>query len=135
MFEFLNQELNIQLLGIIFDIIGAFYLSRAFIFKKSEEIKNETYGNSSLDTPIDFGMSGNLFFSFYSQGIEARIGFLLLFIGFLFQGAGVIWPLAILPVYIILIVLIISFVICECVRNYLTNFDRIKAIHDRNKCG
>ena len=133
MFSLLNQDLNIQILGIGFDIIGAFYLSRAFIFKKPADIKSETYGSANQNFLINYGMSGNLFFSFYTQGIEARMGFIILSIGFILQAIGLIWSFLILPIYVILLITILALIICELVRSRLTRFERVKTIHDRNE--
>lgn len=130
---FLNHASNIQLLGIVFDIAGAFYLSRAFLFKKAADIKSDTYGNANQNFLTQFGMSGNLFFSFYIQGIEARIGFLLLFIGFLLQGIGIIWSSLILPIYVVLIIGIAITYISERVRSYFTDPKKLEAIHDRDE--
>jgi len=127
------HESSIQLLGIFFDIVGAFYLSRAFIFKSPEDIKSETYGSKSSKFLCSFGMSGNLFFSFYTQGIEARIGFIWLLLGFLFQGIGVIWSSIIIPIYLVLQIFINCAIISEVICHRLVDFNRVKAIHNSDR--
>lgn len=131
--KFLNHELSIQLLGLVIDITGAFYLSRAFIFKNSADIKSETYGNVNQKLLIFFGMSGNLFFSFYTQGIEARIGFFLLLFGFVLQGIGIIWPAILIPAYIILTTWLMVMLGCKFIHGHFTKFERVKNLHDRDE--
>jgi hypothetical protein len=124
---------SIQLLGVLLDITGAYYLSRAFIFKSPLDIKFETYGTGNSRLHMSFGMSGNLFMSFYTQGVEARIGFGLLFSGFLFQAIGIIWPSYYLPIYITIAIWICSTLISYILRCYLNNPERVKEIHDRRE--
>lgn len=131
--EFFKHKSNIQLLGVFFDITGAFYLSRAFIFKKPADIKTEVYGSSNQKFLISFGMSGNLFISFYTQGIEAKIGFFLLFFGFLFQGMGIIWPYILVRIFIVLIIWGMTTVICEYLCRKLTSPIRVAAILNRDE--
>ena len=119
-------------LGIIFDISGAYYLSRGFIFKKPADIKSETYGSANQNLHMSFGMSGNLFCSFYTQGIEARLGFIFLLVGFVLQGIGIIWTIM-LPIYLITIISGISLITSGTINYQLTKPDRVKAIHDRNE--
>lgn len=45
--EVLTLPVNIQILGLILDIIGAYYVVRSFIVKKPADIKNETYGSAN----------------------------------------------------------------------------------------
>ncbi len=130
---FLNHASSVQLLGIVFDIAGAFYLSRAFIFEKPADIKSKTYGSANQNFLTHFGMSGNLFFSFYIQGIEARIGFLLLLTGFLLQGIGIIWPSIMFPIYVVFIIGATVMYISERARSYFTNPKKLEAIHDRDE--
>lgn len=68
---------SISLIGIVFDIVGAWFLSRGLIKKPIEEIRTESV------------MS---FFNYYyapgsiRQKSESTTGFLFLFLGFVLQG-------------------------------------------------
>ena len=64
-------------IGIVFDIIGAFFLAESFLLKKTDKIVKES---SSY-------MDGNPFLlpSFITQRIEAKTGFVFLMLGFLLQ--------------------------------------------------
>ncbi len=130
---FFNHDSSIQLLGIVFDIAGAFYLSRAFIFKKPADIKSEVYGSANQNFTTSFSTSHNQFFSLYIQGVEARIGFFLLFAGFLLQGIGIVWSFIILPIYVVLIIGIAVMCISGYARSYFTNPKKLEAIHDRDE--
>lgn len=130
---YLTYMSSVQLIGVFFDITGAFYLSRAFMVKKPADIKNETYGSANQRTHTSFGMSGNLFFSFYTQGVEAKIGFILLLTGFLLQAVGILWPLIKIPLYLSLILWLLGSTLSEMVRSFLTAFERVKSIHDRDE--
>jgi hypothetical protein len=61
-------------IGLCFDIIGAFFLSKALVFKRPKEVRLET--NSYFD--------GNPFAlrSIAQQRIDARAGFVFLLLGF-----------------------------------------------------
>ncbi|OGD56171.1 hypothetical protein A2V71_04425 [Candidatus Berkelbacteria bacterium RBG_13_40_8] len=63
--------------GIIFDIIGAFFLAESFLLKKNDKIIKES--SSYFD--------GNPFLlpSYIIQRLEARTGFFFLMLGFLLQ--------------------------------------------------
>lgn len=130
---FLSHKDSIQLLGLVFDITGAFYLSKAFIFKSPSDIKSETFGSANQRFLVDFGMSGNLFCSFYTQGIEARIGFTMLFLGFSFQGVGLIWPWIMVSSGFVIFAWILSVIFCQILCNHLTNIKRVKKILNRDE--
>lgn len=68
---------SVTSIGIVFDIIGAFFLAQSFLFKKIDRIIKET---SSY-------YNGNPFLlpSCIAQRLEAKTGFVFLFIGFLTQ--------------------------------------------------
>jgi hypothetical protein len=65
------------LIGLILDIIGAWFLAKSFVIKNIEQMENETTTY----------VGGNAFLleSMQEQRIEARFGFRFLFSGFLFQ--------------------------------------------------
>ena len=131
--EVLIYSSNLQLVGTLFDITGAYYLSRAFIFKSPLEIKFETYGTGNSRLHTSFGMSGNLFMSFYTQGMEARIGFGLLLIGFLCQASGILWPSFSIPFYATLVAWTFGIIFAYILRRILNNPARVKRIHDRRE--
>ncbi len=128
-----NHHSSIQLIGVFLDITGAFYLSRSFIFKSPLAIKFDTYGTGNSKLHTSFGMSGNLFMSFYTQGMEARIGFVFLLGGFLFQAVGLVWLTFTFPIYLTLIVWVLTTVFAYMLRRHLNDFERVKKIHDRNE--
>ena len=86
-----------QTVGLVFDVWGAYLLSRGFIFKRIEEIEAECYGHDLPNGREGLGMSGNLARSMRIQGLEARFGFIFLFLGFMLQGLGQAIPLCRLP--------------------------------------
>lgn len=88
--EWANYLSHIQVLGIFFDIIGAYYLAQSFMTKKLEDIICESWGNQSNKYPG--GLSENLGQSFYQQAIEARTGFVILAVGFILQGISIQHP-------------------------------------------
>ena len=79
-----------QVLGIFFDIIGAYYLAQSFVTKKLEDIVCESSGNKSDKYPGS--LSENLGQSLYQQTIEARTGFVILTAGFIIQGVSIEHP-------------------------------------------
>ncbi len=124
--------INIQVLGLLIDIIGAYYIVRSFIVKKPADIKNEVYGNANQNLQIPYGMSGNLFFSFYLQGIEARIGLVLVVTGFVLQSLGVLFELFI-SFFILVLVLVIAAVGSVFAYRFFADPRRLKTIHDRDE--
>lgn len=77
-----------QLLGLVIDIIGAYYLSRGFIFKNQKEILALAYGDEDLSKQLHGGLSENIAKSLYMQAVEARTGFAVLVFGFALQLCG-----------------------------------------------
>ena len=84
--EFFGLLDNIQIIGIVLDIVGAYLLAQGFITKNLEDIVCEAWGNKNKNHPGCF--SENLGISFYKQNIEARSGFAVLALGFICQGTG-----------------------------------------------
>ena len=80
-----------QILGLILDIIGAFYIAKSFVFKTPKDLAAESYGTNYPDNDLTGGMSGNLFRSFYKQAIEAKTGFIIIALGFGGQIVGTIY--------------------------------------------
>ncbi len=81
-----------QIIGLILDIIGAFYIAKSFIFKTPKDLIAESYGTNYPDKDLTEGMSGNLFRSFYKQATEAKTGFLIIASGFISQAIGLLIP-------------------------------------------
>lgn len=123
---------DIQVLGLLIDIIGAYYIVRSFIVKKPADIKSEVYGNANQNLQIPYGMSGNLFFSFYIQGIEARIGLVLVVAGFVLQSLGVLFGFLI-SFFILVLVLAMAIAGSFFAYRFLTSPRRLKSIHDRDE--
>lgn len=78
-----------QVVGLILDIIGAFYIVKSFIFKNLKSLLAESYGCDYPEKGLTEGMSGNLFRSFYKQSVEAKTGFIIISLGFGGQILGV----------------------------------------------
>ncbi len=106
-----------QIFGLILDILGAFYLAKSFIFKRRRDIEAEAYGDD-IEGKYPGGFSDNLRVSFFRQRDEAIIGFLFLLLGFILQGAGVLFLDFIIPVSAreLFVYLIIILVVVECIR-------------------
>lgn len=81
-----------QIIGLILDIIGAFFLAKSFVFKTPKDLAAESYGTDYPNKGLTAGMSGNLFRSFYRQAVEAKTGFVILALGFLSQISGLLFP-------------------------------------------
>lgn len=73
----------LSLIGLLLDIIGAFFLAKSFIFKKIEAIKKE--GSTTYKSNPHF-IKSMIF-----QRIEAKCGFVYLFLGFSGQCLGVVF--------------------------------------------
>ena len=127
-----SNFVDIQVLGLLIDIMGAYYIVRSFIVKKPADIKNEVYGNANQNLQIPFGMSGNLFFSFYLQGIEAKIGLVLVVVGFVLQSLGVLFELFI-SFMVLILTLIIAVAGSGFAYRFFANPQRLKNIHDRDE--
>jgi hypothetical protein len=93
-FRFLDHP---SILGLYFDVIGAYFLAQSFIAKKLDDIVCESWG--TRNKYYTGGMSENLGQSFYQQSVEARTGFLVLLLGFTLQGIGNLFPEFRLPIY------------------------------------
>ena len=124
MLYILNHPIDIQLLGILLEITGAFYLARTFLFKNSLKIKIELFGTGSSRLHSPFMSARNSFFSLYRQAVEARIGFFIVVFGLLLEALS----LYILPQPIWLSVLgwFIVIFIAEISRLYFSKHDSIE---------
>lgn len=89
-----------QIIGLILDIIGAFYIARSFVFKTWKDIAAESYGTNYPDHGYLGDMGGNLSVSLAKQACDIRTGFIILILGFLTQILGILYPsLQINPYY------------------------------------
>jgi len=81
----INLSQCVSVIGIYFDIVGAYYLAQGFINKKPKYLLNET--------AITHGNLNNIYSlrSFLEQKAEAIIGFILLAFGFSLQMIAVIF--------------------------------------------
>jgi len=128
----LTNPVNVQLLGLLFDIIGAYWLALGFTNKNPADIKAITYGSANQGLLSSFGMSGNLFISLYIQGIEAKIGLIVLILGFAIQAVGIIW-LYKMPLAALIFAVLACYSFAKLIHHYLTEPNRIKNIHDRDE--
>lgn len=78
-----TQSDSPQMIGLMFDILGAYFLSQGLIQKSLKVLVEESPGNKSK--PYLGTYRNNYFISMYTQIIEARTGFTLLCIGFTLQ--------------------------------------------------
>lgn len=130
--DIVRTPASMQIVGLLVDIIGAYWLARGFTSKKPADLKNVAYGSANQNFLTQFGMSGNLWISLYVQGIEARIGLVLLVIGFIFQALGALFSLVI-PLYAVFIVALLFSVTPLAVSNYFCKPERVAKIHDRDE--
>lgn len=79
---------SLQVIGLILDIIGAYYLAKSFINKSIKDLAAESWGDNYPEKGYPGGMSENQFVSFYKQSIEAKTGFIILTLGFMSQVCG-----------------------------------------------
>ena len=97
----------IVLLGLAFDVLGAWYISRGLMRKSKKDLENET--------GFCFGPNDDYIIGGLSQKIECKIGFYILLLGFTLQGISSLltakWFIAILsfvetiPFFIICLVI------------------------------
>ena len=119
-FRFLD---NPSILGLFLDIIGAYFLAQSFITKSLEDVICESWGNEGGKYPG--GLSENLSISLYQQGIEAKTGFMVLTIGFIFQGIGNLYSTFIVPPYIGFGFILLILLVIVIVHKILLKVDRI----------
>jgi len=86
LFSYYSLFENLIILGLFLDVIGAYYIVQSFINKNILDILAESHGTETKDLPG--GLSENLAISFYRQSIDAKIGFVILTLGFFIQGLG-----------------------------------------------
>jgi hypothetical protein len=116
---------NPQVFGLVLDIIGAGYFGTSLAFKGLEQIVNEAYGNGN-------GLSENLGISFYKQRIEARIGMVWLFGGFLLQSIGTIYSCLELPICIVVLTIFLGLVLERWRRVHCNDEEIIKKLHRKD---
>lgn len=104
-----------QIIGLILDIIGVFCIAKSFIFKTPKDLVSESYGTYHKGKELSYGMSGNLFRSFYRQSVEAKTGFVVMAVGFFAQIIGILSPNFIinywLGIFTIIVVVCILFIL------------------------
>ena len=127
----LNHTVDVELLGILLEITGAFYLARTFLFKDSLKIKFDLFGTGSSRLHSGFAAARNQFFSAYAEAVEARIGFFIVVVGLITDAVGLfvspkpLWPL--------LVLWLVGVLIAEIARIYFSRRDRIQKLHDRQE--
>ncbi len=114
---------RLSIFGLLLDIIGAYFLAQSFITKNLEDIVCESYGNEGKKYPG--GLSENLGISLYQQSIEARTGFIILTLGFIFQGIGNLYPTFTTPPYITIILILLMFLLIIIIHKILLEPKRI----------
>lgn len=125
--------MSVSLLGILFEVAGAFYLSLAFLFKTILDIKFDVYGTGNSRLLGGFPAADNQFDSQYRQIVEARIGFLLAVLGLLVEAASFLLPTLSLPLCEILAAWLIVFCIAEVFRRILLRPSRVRKIRERRE--
>lgn len=117
-----------QVLGLILDIVGAFYIVQGFIFKNSKDLVAESWGTSYPKNGYSGGMSDNLFRGFYKQAIEAKTGFVVLALGFLGQIVGILFPELLINFWFGIIIIVSALLIPRILFKYMYKSDRIDRI-------
>lgn len=123
----------LALLGVLFEIAGALYLSLAFLFKTPLGIKLEVYGTGSSRLLGGFPAAHNQFNSQYKQIIEARIGFSLAVLGLVVEAGSFLMPADLVPLWATVSVWLIVFAVAESCRRYLLRPQRVQPIRDRRE--
>jgi hypothetical protein len=103
--EILNSAVDSQILGLLLDILGAYYLVRSFIQKGFQEMFQEAHGDFE-------GLPYDTLYGSYVQKIEAEIGLVLLVPGFVLQALSIIFFLK-LPLFFIFIILALFYAFAE----------------------
>lgn len=130
----LNKLMDFQVVGLLINIIGAFYIARGFIFENYKSLLDRVHGINEAEYPG--GVCENLFIGFYKQAKEAWIGFILLFIGFIFQACGLIFSNYNLPCPSGFLIVILAIFLPWAILKYLFRNQRLKFIiekHNENK--
>lgn len=120
-----------QIIGLILDIIGAFYIVKSFVFKTPKDLIAESYGTNYPDKDLIGGMSGNLFRSFYKQAIEAKTGFVVIALGFLSQGVGILIPNLVINHWFGLVIISAALFVPFIIFKILFRSDRLDSIETK----
>ena len=127
-FEVSTVPVGLQLVGIIFDILGAYLIARSFIVKDVKRIASESFGSAYKD--LAGGDSNNLARSFYVQTVEARMGIVVITLGFALQATGVIFPVSYIHFLFALIAIVTVAMATVIVFKSLTSVSRVEKIID-----
>lgn len=120
-----------QILGLILDIIGAFYIAKSFVFKTPKDLIAESYGADYLEKNMTGGMSGNLFRSFYKQAIEAKTGFVIIALGFGGQIIGTMYSNLVVNDWLGFSLVLSSLLIPRILFRYLFRHGRLDKIEQK----
>lgn len=91
--KLINWLSNAQIIGLFLSIVGAYYISRSFLFKNNDNLAAIAYGEEyPKDGLVDADLSENLFISFYKQSKEVNYGFIVITLGFIYQIIYIINP-------------------------------------------
>lgn len=116
--DILSDSTDIQILGLLLDIIGAYYLVRSFIKKGFDEMFKEAHGDFE-------GLPYDTLYSSYVQKIEAEIGLFFLIPGFVFQALSTLFFLKI-PLLIIFIAPVLFYACGEIYFRLIANKDKFR---------
>lgn len=129
---FIQRADHPQMIGLLFDILGAYFLSQGLITKSLKNVVEESRGDENkpyLGTPKD-----NYGVGLYVQAVEARTGFFFLFIGFVLQGISYLFEGFIIPYHIGTYGLLIGLFITVIVHKRLFVYPKIlKKIEETEK--
>jgi putative hemolysin len=81
----------VAICGMIFDILGAVILARTFVVKRPHEVFCEIKSFGCWDFPITVG-ARNLLVSWLIQSSEAKVGAIILALGFVLQAVSQVMP-------------------------------------------
>jgi len=96
------EPTSLQILGLIIDILGAYYIVQGLIIKDECLLLKKVHGDHR-------GMSEDLFDIFFVQKVEARIGLFLLLLGFWLQGVSIVSFFSLKFLYVLIITVLIYF--------------------------
>ena len=128
---FLTHQVDVQLLGIFLEIVGAYYLARTFLFKNSLKIKIAFFGTGTSSLYAGFSAARNQFFSAYAEAVDARIGFFIVVTGLIIDAVGLF--VSPKPFWLLLILWLVVILIAEISRLYFSRADRIQELYNRRE--
>lgn len=128
--DFLTYSVSLQLLGIIMELLGAYYLSRTFLFKRTFDIKMEAFGLNSTRLHSGFAAARNQFFNSYVQMVEAKLGFILVLMGLTTEAFGLCLSYVQLSAWLLILISLFVLFVAEISRKIFSGQIRIQKAYD-----